>query len=606
MAGKISEYSTSVITFADGDLVDVSKRISVGPDVFESQKLEFTAFQTFIQANASNVLNTNGLTLGGNYTHDLDSKQLSFTNGVFFLDNSHLVVKATSAGVVSVISAVDFVGGLILDIREDGSILQGQNLIWNQNNKDLDFINGDISTDGRLELKSVTDGVLINRVDNAQMAAITNLTTDLVVLNTEEKSLYRYDGANWVSMASGYGLFSVNDSSGTPTFYIDLQTACNATADIDTVYIHSDIELTTTVTIPSRTSFTLALNGNRIWGDTTAGDFSLFTTPSIAMERSLHTTGGGIIETIGTASNKANAAPFVFVNIDVGFSCYFNDTKIRSINADCFYTSGLNLIDGGVFYSENEAAVFSDTSLLTNILIDVYNRPVLALTTTNSDLYTRFQGFSVKTSESMTGCTLRGSVTQSGNFGLAHLYGGSRFTDNYVEEYSDGTRPAMFVRGSSSGVEGEIARNVVINRGSSSAGQLVYGSCYDNFFYAENGEGLNVGGNCKGVTGNTCITESSTAIALNTLGDYCVGNTAICLNTAHTGVPMYVGGVSNEVYDNKAICYNASTNNIKLFSSGTVYLANNTMSKTGAGLDLNGNTNSMTNTPDTYGNLQIG
>jgi len=41
MAGKISEYTNAVATFANGDLVDVSKRISTSPDSFQSQKLEF-------------------------------------------------------------------------------------------------------------------------------------------------------------------------------------------------------------------------------------------------------------------------------------------------------------------------------------------------------------------------------------------------------------------------------------------------------------------------------------------------------------------------------------------------------------------------------------
>lgn len=88
MAGKISEYTNAVATFANGDLVDVSKRISTSPDTFQSQKLEFAQFQAFIQANASNILNTNGLTLGGNYSHDLDSNTLTFTNGTLNVDSN--------------------------------------------------------------------------------------------------------------------------------------------------------------------------------------------------------------------------------------------------------------------------------------------------------------------------------------------------------------------------------------------------------------------------------------------------------------------------------------------------------------------------------------
>ena len=99
MAGKISEYANAVATFADGDLVDVSKRLSTSPDVFQSQKLEFAQFQAFIQANASNILNTNGLILGGMYSHNLNSNYLTFTNGTLNIAQGSLLVQAeTNAG----------------------------------------------------------------------------------------------------------------------------------------------------------------------------------------------------------------------------------------------------------------------------------------------------------------------------------------------------------------------------------------------------------------------------------------------------------------------------------------------------------------------------
>lgn len=104
MAGKISEYANAVATFADGDLVDVSKRLSTSPDVFQSQKLEFAQFQAFIQANASNILNTNGLTLGGMYSHNLNSNYLTFTNGTLNISQGSLLVQAeTNLGSTAVL-----------------------------------------------------------------------------------------------------------------------------------------------------------------------------------------------------------------------------------------------------------------------------------------------------------------------------------------------------------------------------------------------------------------------------------------------------------------------------------------------------------------------
>lgn len=81
MAGKISEYTNAVATFANGDLVDVSKRISTSPDVFQSQKLEFTQFQAFIQANATNIYNFSGIVGTGRVATLTDT--LRFKNGIF-------------------------------------------------------------------------------------------------------------------------------------------------------------------------------------------------------------------------------------------------------------------------------------------------------------------------------------------------------------------------------------------------------------------------------------------------------------------------------------------------------------------------------------------
>jgi len=59
-------------------------------------------------------------------------------------------------------------------------------------------------------------------------------------------------------------------------------------------------------------------------------------------------------------------------------------------------------------------------------------------------------------------------------------------------------------------------------------------------------------------------------------------------------------------FGNTAIVFNPLAYNIQLGSTGTLYLVNNVMSSIGLGLDLNGNTNAMNNTPDPYGNIKIG
>ena len=51
MSEKISDYVTPVTNLAGGDLFDVSKLISSGPDVYESQKLDYSILLSQLQAD---------------------------------------------------------------------------------------------------------------------------------------------------------------------------------------------------------------------------------------------------------------------------------------------------------------------------------------------------------------------------------------------------------------------------------------------------------------------------------------------------------------------------------------------------------------------------
>ena len=457
----------------------------------------------------------------------------------------------------------------------------------------------------KLELSTTTDGFLMPRLTTAQKNAISSPDTNLMVFDTDLNSLQRYNGTIWVSQSNGYNLISVNDSNGTPTFYTDLQTAINATASKDTVYIHSDIQLTSSVTIPARSSLTIALNGHRIWGDTTLGDFYLFGMVNTSTERYLHINGGGVIETIGTATSGSDAAPFKFLNVGSGtLYCYFNDTQVKSENAYPFYTNGFTLLDGGHYYSTNNGMLCKVYKLI-NAYVDTAFRPALGIDVIDCTLISRSYGFFCDRSDSWIGNHISGPVTESGNYGLLFCYGSSTVVNNYLEQTNAAGRDALYVRGSDPR-DGKITNNICINKGTGTGGNLVYGSCSDNYFYSALGTALAVGGNCRRIVKNICITDSTTSNALSSSADYTVGNTAICTDVSHTGAPIFVGGVTNEVFGNKAICYNPSTTNILLGSTGTIYLANNIMSSVGIGLDLNGNVNSMINTPDAFGNLKIG
>lgn len=547
MAGKISEYTNAVATFANGDLVDVSKRISTSPDVFQSQKLEFTQFQAFIQANASNILNTNGLTLGGNFSHNLNSNTLTFTNG-------------------------------------------------------------NINLDGKFAISATDEGILLPRLTTAEKIAISGPDLNLVVFDTTLNSLQRWNGSAWVALASGFGLISISDANGEPTFFSDLQSALTATLNIDTINIHSDIELISAVTIPVRLDLTINMNGNRIFGDTTSGDFNLFEVATDAAfgARKLTLLNGGTIETIGTAASLTAACPFSAAGSFKITNYELGTTTIRSENADCFRVQ-TSFVRGGNLIAENGSCFFTGEISFTKLTLknDITGNWSKIY---KSDIYTSYSGITVGNGQKFINNTISGIVTGlNSNYGLIKCYNTSIIQNNYIEALTGSTLSALYLR-SSSGTNQDhqfINNNIVINRGSNFAGKInVAGNLYNNYFYAENQSAVSLLTSTKSFVNNICITNSATHSGIFDYGTTIItDNQVICVNPSHTGEPISVG-TGSKVYNNVLICNNAATNHIVL--RGNAKIANNTMSETGAGIDLDGNTNAQTNSADSAGNLQIG
>ncbi len=261
MAGKISEYTNAVATFANGDLVDVSKRISTSPDVFQSQKLEFTQFQAFIQANASNILNTNGLTLTGNYSHNLNANALTFTNG-------------------------------------------------------------NINLDGKFEISATDEGILLPRLTTAQKDSISTPDLNLVVFDTTLNSLQRWNGSAWVSMASGYGIVQVlrDSDNGNPNFFSNLQSGletCKTAGSRNTVVLCSDVTTTSSININrggtgigngySYETLTIDFNGFTLTNNQadTSFAFDVSFGNIVAENRQLTFKNGRVLRTSGTSTHYA-------------------------------------------------------------------------------------------------------------------------------------------------------------------------------------------------------------------------------------------------------------------------------------------------------------
>ena len=312
-----------------------------------------------------------------------------------------------------------------------------------------------------------------------------------------------------------------------------------------------------------------------------------------------------IIETIGTASSLSAACPFnatgafKITNYDLG------TTTIRSENADCFRAQ-TSFVRGGNLISENQSCFVMGEISFTKLTLkkDITGNWSKIY---KSDITMLEFGVLVPSGSEFTNNTITGVITQSSTYGLVKCNSNSIVQNNYIKALSGSNRAALMVRTNVPPLEDQqnISNNIIINLGTGIGAHVFHGSLHNNYIYSNSSWGVYFANGGEYFQGNTVFTNSSSLPAIESLGDVVCNNTFICLNSSHTGTPLQVGGVGQEVYNNVAICNNASTSNIKLLTS-TVKLVNNTMSETGSGLDLNGYTNAQTNSADSKGNIQIG
>ena len=192
-------------------------------------------------------------------------------------------------------------------LAEGGSNISNANLSWSGGNTSQNLSGNELAFTGglnkfeKVELTATDRGLLINRVTTAQMNLISSPTTNEIVYNTDLNGLYRYDGANWVGLSAGYGLVSVTDSSGTPTFYATIQSAITNSSSGETVTLHTDITETSTTTINLKDGVNINLNGYT-YTLNQASTNNCFSDNNIALE--CHIMNGVVKRTGGTFSSS--------------------------------------------------------------------------------------------------------------------------------------------------------------------------------------------------------------------------------------------------------------------------------------------------------------
>lgn len=184
---KISQYANSVAALGTDDLFDVSEKISSSPDVYESRKMTGAVLATFIQSYTSNILNTNSLTLGGNYTHDLAGNQLVFDGGNLGVVGE-IGVTADDVSRTNVFVAGDYLGQSILSVKNAGNVGVGT-------------LTPDASA--VLDASSTDSGFLVPRMTTAQKTAISTPAESLIVYDTDLNRHEYYNSAgSWAALDS--------------------------------------------------------------------------------------------------------------------------------------------------------------------------------------------------------------------------------------------------------------------------------------------------------------------------------------------------------------------------------------------------------------------
>lgn len=441
---------------------------------------------------------------------------------------------------------------------------------------------------GKLVLSSTNDGILLNRVDDSQMAAI-SATTNEIVFNTQQEGLFRWDGSDWVSLASGYGIVGTTDATGKPTFYATVKAAY--ISGNGSVKLYSDITETSANTIDIVDGRDIDLNGfSYIYDVADSSDVFEATTAN----NTFRIINGRVIRKNGTAGSYI-------------FNTNNAQTQIDFINiyAENESTTGTNLRTAGTFNAVGSTFVCNNTTgagVYFNVGSKVtggkYIQKVNGDNTTLGDELNNVQLICEGSGKS----NIRGIVKNSffvANSGRAIAT--TALTKIYNSYMYSTSSNAIDLRNGS-----EVHNSVIISNSSTALGGTA--------------------GTETRVVNSTIITESSTGASPVNCPKYLQGcdvisngnATAIvfpngqsnaivsdCRITLTNGASKY-GILTNNtssgiVITNNKIFVNASSNQgIRILSDA--YIANNTIKGTSTAINLGANSNLWTASIDSEGN----
>lgn len=333
---------------------------------------------------SENIMNTNGLTLLGDYSHDLNGNKLTLGNGTF-------------------------------------------------------------------ELSTTTDGFLMPRLTTAQMNAISTPDTNLLIFNTDLNSLYRYNGAIWVALSVGYGVISLNDSTGSPVYYSDLASANTAAVSGDVIKLHTDITETGDVELTLKIGVVYDLNGYTYThtGTGLADCFSLLS-------------GVGTVTIKNGTIRKTGSADGMIIYNTASQTWVLTDLICENTLGQCFALVGNINADGSTFTGNgsNHACYTSVASKTSGgRYINTHPTGGNSLNGSTKNVYCESVGGSNYISGDLNDSTF---VSVSGD---ALSTAGTNVNVHNCNAYSDSGTAARFTNGYASSIYAESQTGIGINAG---------------------------------------------------------------------------------------------------------------------------------------------
>lgn len=236
MANKITDYPVTASAFEDGDFLDISKRISVGPDTWESQKIPFTAF------TGLNLFGLDAQVMPNPRNHDLGNNQFRFFNGrvaytgsddidtdlftlenqsgndVFRVQNSGKIFNdialdwdLQSNGIIyrnGTVGVIGEAGVTALNVGQVNVLTVGNELgqtifsVKNAGNVGVGTLSPNASA--VLDISSTDKGLLAPRMTTLQKNAITTPAESLFLYDTDLNRFEFYNGSSWGALDSNF------------------------------------------------------------------------------------------------------------------------------------------------------------------------------------------------------------------------------------------------------------------------------------------------------------------------------------------------------------------------------------------------------------------